>query len=83
MSKYKIPTPEEVDFYNSAEFDAIMERIIRAIEDRKFEFIPLDHTWFRHFDRIKKELSEYWLLESKWSGGREDGQTIWKLTPKI
>jgi len=82
MSKYKIPTPAEVDFYQTKEFDAIMERVITAIKQRRFEIIP-PSDWKSHINRIKKELSEHWLLESKWSGGRRDGQTIWKLTPKI
>lgn len=73
MSKYNIPTPAEVDFYQTKEFDAIMERVINAIKQRRFEIIPRPN-WRNHFDRIKKELSEHWLLESKWSGGREDAQ---------
>lgn len=82
MSKYNIPTPAEVDFYQTKEFDEIMERVIGAIKQRRFEIIP-HHNWHNHFDRIKKELSEHWLLECKWSGGREDAKQYWKLTPKI
>lgn len=82
MSKYNIPTPTQVDFYNTKEFDEIMELIIKSIKERRFEFIPRS-GWTSHFNRIKQELSEHWSLESKWSGGGEDEQNYWKLTPKI
>ena len=81
MSKYNIPAPQQVDFYNTKEFDEIMELIIQAINNRKFEFIPRQ-GWSAHYSQIKRELSDHWNLESNWSGGREDGQMIWKLTPK-
>lgn len=84
MSKYKIPTPSEVDFYNTKEFDEIMELIVKAINERRFEFYPRDQ-WTNHFDRIKQELSEAdWKLEQKWEGNeRDNSKMYWKLTPKI
>ena len=82
MSKYRIPTPSDVDFYNTKEFDEIMELIIGTINKRQFEFIPRQ-GWSDHFDRIKQELSEYWNLKSERVGTREDGHYVWKLTPKL
>jgi len=82
MSKYQIPTPQEVDYYNTKELDEIMELIIKAIKDRKFQFVPRQ-GWVAHYSDIQKQLSEHWLLKSEWMGSRESGQTIWKLTPKI
>lgn len=81
MSKYNIPTPKQVDFYNTKEFDEIMELIIKAINNRQFEFVPRQN-WSNHFDQIRQELSEHWNLKSEWSGQREDGYSIWKITPK-
>lgn len=82
MSKYKIPTPDDVDFYNTKEFDEIMELIVATIKKRQFEFVPRQ-GWSKHFDRIKQELAEHWNLKSEWSGHREDGHNIWELTPKL
>lgn len=82
MSKYNIPTPAEVDFYNTKEIDATMELIVGAINERRFEFSPREQ-WISHFERIKQELSEYWKLEQLYHGSREDSTMYWKLTPKV
>ena len=82
MSNYNIPTPQQADYYNTKEFDEIMELIIGAINSRRFEFAPRQ-GWSTHFNRIKQELSEHWKLEQLYHGGRGDSTMYWKLTPKV
>ena len=76
----QIPTPEEVDYYKTAEISKIVEIIVSKMKIGVFSFKP-EYGWEQHLSTIQKQFSPDWNIKTSWSGGREDGHQTWALTP--
>lgn len=82
MSQFNIPTPKDVDYYNSNLVADFVKYIAAKLNIRIFEFNADVYTSV-DIKEVNKILISYgWELTKKWVGGHEDGHSVYVLKPK-
>lgn len=85
MNDYKVPTPEQVGYYEKAEAkvqDAINE-IKYHLNKQIFEFKPSAVSKEVPISTLQDILLKYgWNIKTDWKGAtKDDGYTVWILEP--
>lgn len=79
---YKIPTPEQVDYYDDRLFDIIMKKVSTSISNHNFVIKPY-YNWHKFEKKVHETIKESgWKLTTKWSGTKDDGYDTWVISPE-
>lgn len=85
MNNYSLPSPSQVNYGVDPVLQSILDEIKNNLSLRTPKFVLTLHSNSQYYsfqNQVNTIIEKFgWKISSKWTGTRENGNSVWTISP--